>query len=345
MKTRILFAGDINLMDAPAAPFTLVSDVLANADLRFANLECSFFEARNHIEQPADGLQASYASASALKSAGFDIVGTANNGNYGAAAIISTLDTLKSADIAQVGSGRDEAQAYAPAILVRNGMKIGFLQRTSVYWPMGHEVSDHGPGVAVLQGHTSYKLPLHRTGLTVPPLNRPGVPLEPITWADPKALKRLQGEIEALRAQCDVVIASHHWGLKRDVLAYMTEIAHAAIDAGASTVIGHGPHYPMAVEVYKGKPVFYSLSNFCFNVGHSGKRSGNWAGMMARIDFQDGAPMEAAFRWVRHNEREETYFPATVYERANLDDVTTRSKVYGTEFSVLGDEVAIALQA
>jgi poly-gamma-glutamate capsule biosynthesis protein CapA/YwtB (metallophosphatase superfamily) len=343
VKIRILFAGDINLMDAPAAPFARVADTLVGADLRFANLECSFYEPESDIDRPADGLQASPATVTLLKQAGFDVVGTANNGNYGAQAIVTTLETLKAAGIAQVGSGADSAAAYAPAVVERNGMKIGFLQSTSVYWPVGHEVSDHGPGVAVLQGHTSYKLPLHRTGLTVPPLNRPGIPMEVMTWADPKALKRLQGDIEDLRARCDIVIASQHWGLKRDVLTYMTEIAHAAVDAGAAAVIGHGPHYPMAVEVYKGAPVFYSLSSFCFNVGHSGKRSGNWAGMMARIDFEDGAPVEAAFRWVRHDALELTYLPAAADETANLEDVTARSRVYGTAFSVVEDEVLIAL--
>jgi len=48
-----------------------------------------------------------------------------------------------------------------------------------------------------------------------------------------------------------VVVASFHWGLHRDVLQYMTEIAHRAIDAGADLVIGHGPHYSLPVEVYK----------------------------------------------------------------------------------------------
>jgi poly-gamma-glutamate synthesis protein (capsule biosynthesis protein) len=43
-----------------------------------------------------------------------------------------------------------------------------------------------------------------------------------------------------------------HWGLHKEVLAYMPEIAHAAIDAGADLVIGHGPHHALPVEVYRG---------------------------------------------------------------------------------------------
>jgi poly-gamma-glutamate synthesis protein (capsule biosynthesis protein) len=59
-----------------------------------------------------------------------------------------------------------------------------------------------------------------------------------------------------------VLVASCHWGLGKDVLQYMTEIAHAAVDAGADIVVGHGPHYSLPIEVYKGKPIFYGSATF-----------------------------------------------------------------------------------
>jgi len=39
-------------------------------------------------------------------------------------------------------------------------------------------------------------------------------------------------------------------------------LAHAVIDAGADIFIGHGPHQDRGIEIYKGKPIFYSLGNF-----------------------------------------------------------------------------------
>lgn len=36
------------------------------------------------------------------------------------------------------------------------------------------------------------------------------------------------------------------------------------IDAGAGIVVGHGPHVLRGIEVYKGRPIFYSLANFIF---------------------------------------------------------------------------------
>ena len=64
-----------------------------------------------------------------------------------------------------------------------------------------------------------------------------------------------------------------HWGVPpfwrsrfQDGLAdYQVEVGHALIDAGADVIVGHHPHSLQEVEVYKGKPIFYSLGNFVFH--------------------------------------------------------------------------------
>jgi hypothetical protein len=83
--------------------------------------------------------------------------------------------------------------------------------------------------------------------------------------------------IQEARRQADWVIVSFHshdWGEKSlfidkrsDMVHpadYMVDFAHAAIDAGADIIAGHGSHTPLGVEVYKGKPIFYSLGNLVF---------------------------------------------------------------------------------
>lgn len=340
-----MFAGDINLKTVTSAnaPFVKIVDTLKTADLRFGNLECCFFEPDNANAAPPDGFMAKPSVAEALRIAGFDVVGTANNGNYGAEPIMRTLAALDAMGIRHTGSGANRVEAHKPAIVQAKGVKVGFIQRSSVYWPMGHEAGDDTPGIAALQAHTAYRLPMFRAGLHVPPLNRPGIPPEVMTWADPAYLKRLREDIEQLRATCDIVIASHHWGLKKEVLHYMSEIGHAAIDAGADAVIGHGPHHPMAIEVYKGRPIYYSLSSFSFNVGHRGQKSGNWMGQMARIDFDGRQVVDAAFRWVRHNDANETYFPDPAAETVALETLTAACKSYGTAFQINNGEVRIRL--
>lgn len=340
-----MFTGDVNLMNVadPAAPFVRVTDVLRQADVRFANLECCFYEPPAARSLSDEGFYASPRAAQALAVAGFDAVGTANNVNYGADAIVSSLSTLDALGIPHTGSGINSFAAHEPALVQRGGAKAGFLQRTSVYWPTNHEAGEHSPGVAAFRGHTAYRVPAHKTRPEIPPMNRPGVPPEVITWADPAYLKRLREDIASLRAQCDIVVASHHWGLREDVLQYMIEIAHTAIDAGANVVVGHGPHYSLPVEVYRGKPIFYGLGSFSFHTGHGGRKHGDWVGMLGRVVIDNGKAAEAGFRLVRHNENNETYFCDPVKEGKALDEIASRSTPFGTTFTVAGDEVTIKL--
>jgi len=44
-------------------------------------------------------------------------------------------------------------------------------------------------------------------------------------------------------------------------------LAHAAIDAGADAVVRNGPHVLGGIEIYKGRPIFYSLGSLFFEFG------------------------------------------------------------------------------
>jgi len=142
----------------------------------------------------------------------------------------------------------------------------------------------------------------------------------------------------------DILVSSHHWGLHQDVLEYMTEIAHAAIDAGADLVIGHGPHFLLPVEVYKGKPIFYGMGNFSFHTGHGDRKHGDWVGIIARVILEDRTLQRAALRFVRHNERNETLIRSADDEPEALRDLAERSKSFGTRLAVEDGEVVIALK-
>ena len=103
-----------------------------------------------------------------------------------------------------------------------------------------------------------------------------------------------------------MLVASCHWGVDHDVLQYMTEIAHSAIDVGADIVVGHGPHYVLPIEVYKGKPIFYSLCNLSFHSGHRGVH-GDWTGLLVCITLQEGKLAGGTFQLMRHNDKNETF--------------------------------------
>ena len=340
MQRQLLLTGDVNLVnvDDPRAPFARVAATLRAADLLFGNFECCLYAPAAERSLADEGFYAPPAAGEALAFAGYHAIGTANNVNYGPDAIPHSLRELDRLGIAHTGSGANHAAAYAPAIIERKGMRFGLLQRTSVYWPTNHEAGEHSAGVAVIRGHTAYQLPLHKTRPEVPPANRPGVPPVIVTWADPQYLARFREEVAALRRQVDVVIASHHWGLYQEVLEYMREIAHAAIDAGADVVVGHGPHFVLPVEIYKGKPIFYGMGNFSFHTGHGGRKHGDWVGLLARVLLEEGAIKRVALRFVRHNDRNETLLRAPGEEPEALRDLTERSARFGTRIAVEGDE-------
>ncbi len=83
--------------------------------------------------------------------------------------------------------------------------------------------------------------------------------------------KDLEGNAESVREAAQVShltlasIHAHEQGRHKDEPAdFLIEFAHAMVDAGADMVIGHGPHLLRGMEIYKGKPIFYSVGNFIF---------------------------------------------------------------------------------
>jgi poly-gamma-glutamate synthesis protein (capsule biosynthesis protein) len=81
----------------------------------------------------------------------------------------------------------------------------------------------------------------------------------------------LAGNTRAVKAAVEVSdltlvsIHAHEQGAEHWVPAdFISTVARAFVDAGADMVIGHGPHLLRGLELYKGKPIFYSLGNFIF---------------------------------------------------------------------------------
>ena len=76
--------------------------------------------------------------------------------------------------------------------------------------------------------------------------------------------------IRAAKQLSDFVIVTIHahepgnWS--QEPADFLPKLARAAIDAGADQFIGHGPHQVRGIEVYRGKPIFYSLGDFIFQL-------------------------------------------------------------------------------
>ena len=77
-------------------------------------------------------------------------------------------------------------------------------------------------------------------------------------------------------AGCQVIIYSLHAGqeyVKKHNSA-QRNMARFLIDAGADAVAGHHPHVVQGIEIYKGRPIFYSLGNCVFGGNSHPKERG-----------------------------------------------------------------------
>jgi hypothetical protein len=208
MATKMILTGDVNLINVtdPTVPFALVQHEFRVTPIVFSNLECCLYTPPGGHSLEREGFFADPSVAGeALTAAGIAAVGIANNVNYGEAAILGSIARLDQLGIAHTGAGADREAARAPAIVERDGVLFGFLQRSSVYWPTNHEAGENSPGIAVIRGHTAYQVPTHGSR---PPANRPGVPPQIVTWADKQYLQGLADDLVALRKRADVVLVS-----------------------------------------------------------------------------------------------------------------------------------------
>src|SRR5438034_4839574 len=87
---------------------------------------------------------------------------------------------------------------------------------------------------------------------------------------DPVDEREILKSIRAAKQLSDFVIVTihaHEPGNWSETPAdFLPKLAYEAIDAGADEFIGHGPHQIRGIEVYRGKPIFYSLGNFIFQL-------------------------------------------------------------------------------
>lgn len=214
-------------------PFQKIKPVLEDADITFVNLESPLSDTAK--KKGAFVTPTSFAAA--LKWTGIDVVSTANNHalDAGVAGLKDTLTSLSKVSLPAIGSGKDLNSARLPFISEKNGIRLGFLAYT---------MSENS-------GDSSYAKP-----------NRAGVM--------PTDLSLIREDIQKLRSKVDYVILSFHWGLNdsKKPPFWVRQLAHKSIDAGADIILGHHPHFPQGIEIYKDKPIIYCLGNFIFGHNH-----------------------------------------------------------------------------
>jgi poly-gamma-glutamate capsule biosynthesis protein CapA/YwtB (metallophosphatase superfamily) len=212
-----------------------VRDLLSLADLSIANFENPAPE--NFQYHPAGfNFSADPALIEGLANAGIDWVSLANNhiGNYGDQGILDTLENLDRWGIAHGGAEADLEAAREPSLLDAGGISVAILAYDTI--KPAYAATASSPG------------------------------------SNQMSAARVTADVAAARAAgAQLVIVFPHWGTEytATTTSLQRRLAHAAIDAGADIVIGSHTHWAGAMEVYRGKPVFYSLGDFVFNITRS----------------------------------------------------------------------------
>lgn len=258
----IYAVGDI----APSRPdpdslFNNVRETLSQADLAFCQLEICLTDRGERLPQVRHTDRTSAETANALRRAGFNIVSFASNHcmDWGQDGLFDTIAALKTADFKVVGVGADIKAAREPVIINCKDTSIAFLAYSSIL-PMCYWAEENRPGCAPMRAWTLYEQIEH---------DQPGTPCRIHTFPNRDDLEALVNDVRQVKHKVDQVFVSLHWGIHfiPEVIAdYQIDVAHAAIDAGADAILGHHAHILKGFEIYKNKPVFYSLCNFAVDL-------------------------------------------------------------------------------
>jgi poly-gamma-glutamate synthesis protein (capsule biosynthesis protein) len=247
-------------------------DAFREPAMVFVNLETTLTDRVDRIEK-AVWLKASPTLASDLVDAHIGVVTVANNHvmDYGPGGLEDTLAALDSVSIPFAGAGASIIDALRPAVVERSGISTAFLGFTASFAP-GTAASPSCPGVASLYVRAQYGV--DRRVLPEEPGMAPFVTTA-VGGAD---LGRACEAVARAKGQANVVVVALHWGVCHGFLppiqgwmaTYQRPLAHELLDAGADAIIGHGPHVLHGVEIYDGKPIFYSLGNLLGHTLHDG---------------------------------------------------------------------------
>ena len=243
-EITISIAGDV-LMDGVVRkqinkngynyPWEKVNKYFQESDLSIVNLETSITTRGKKWPNKQFNFRSHPKNLKYMKEAGVDVVTIANNHilDYSNQGFLDTLNHLEKNKIPYAGGGRNKKEALQGVVVDVEGVKVGILAFSRVIPDVKWYATDKRSGlVGAYDGYT----------------------------------KDMMNRIKQMKEEVDILVLSIHWGKERSTKPRKQEIdlAKSCIDAGVDIVMGHHPHVLQGVEMYKGKPIFYSLGNFVF---------------------------------------------------------------------------------
>ncbi len=350
------------------------------SDVVFTNLEGTVAEKGQSVEGGGRGFLAPPEALDALQAFGVNLLALADNHAFDLK-VPGIQNTIREADarkIAHAGTGNNVSEAVAPGYLHTPNGTIGLVAIASgLIAPGGNATADR-PGVNELRIETGGK---------------PNEATDDLPGAGPNApnaedAQRILQSIRDARQHADYVIVYEHnhvfsnhsfttvftEGLPERLAPndWLKKWVHAEIDAGADIVVMHGAPLLHGVEIYKGRPIFYDLGNFIYNLPPAITYIDepiNWESAVATVQFSSSSAgknlQSITFRPVAlnnigegqpdvHSQYTNNQFLQTrglpmpvTGARAGyiLQRLADASKTFGTFFEMKGDTAEIKLKA
>jgi len=365
-----MIRGDIRV-HTPAAVATI--SPLLKGDVIFTNFEATVIEK----ESTHDGRFLSPPEAlDALKAFGFNLLALSDNHSFDlkVPGIQNTLRAVKSRNLAHAGIGNTVDEAVAPGYLRTPNGTVALVAMASGLIAEGGSATATRPGVNELRIEAGGKPNESTSELPAQPGNEPN--------AEDK--QRILQSIRDARQHADLVIVYEHNHVffnRPFTTLFLEELperlapadwlkkwTHEEVDAGADIIVMHGAPLLHGVEIYRGRPIFYDLGNFIFNVPPTDIQLDEpiiWESAVAHVAFQGKNLQSISFQPIAmnkigqgepdlHDEHTNNLFLLTRglpklatgdQARYILQRLADASRPFGTKVEVKGETAEIKLKS
>jgi poly-gamma-glutamate synthesis protein (capsule biosynthesis protein) len=347
---------------------------LLKGDVVFTNLEAAIAH-NGETAQEGRGFLAPPEALDALAAFGFNLLALADNHAFDlkARGIQNTIAEADARKLAHAGTGNNLTQASAPAYLRTAKGTVALVASASGLIASGAAATAERPGVNELRVRAGDRQTEATEDLPGASANAP----------HPDDARRILQSIREARQRADVVIVYQHnhvfgrhafstiftEGMPERLAPneWLKAWTHQEIDAGADIVVMHGAPLLHGVEIYRGRPIFYDLGNFIYNLPATLTyidEPMSWESVVASVEFKDRKPTSISLRPIVmnpigegqpdvHNPYADNQFlhtrglpsPATG-SRAGyiLQRVADASKPFGATVTIKGEVAEISLK-
>jgi poly-gamma-glutamate capsule biosynthesis protein CapA/YwtB (metallophosphatase superfamily) len=242
---------------------------LLGGDVVFTNFEGAIAEPGQSVTGGGRGFLAPAEALDALGALGFNLLSLANNHAFDLkeVGIDNTLREVGRRGIAHAGIGATPAEAAAPAYLRVGSMTVALVSSASGLIAEGAAARVNE--LRVLAGDVVNEA---NEDLLDAPRNVPNA----------EDAARILEAIREAKARADLVVVYQHnhvfgnhsfrtifsEGMAERLApnAWLRDWVHAEVNAGADVIVMHGAPLLHGVEIFRGKPIFFDLGNFIYNV-------------------------------------------------------------------------------